>query len=111
VNPNATWNVSLESYHPYLQPQDVSKGPTTLGTYGSLPKNGKAVLASPVIYGFIFYFYLKIELFSENRKNKYFKQNFLFLDSRWPVESAQTLTSRRLAKTSWFISRPFFVHN
>jgi hypothetical protein len=41
VNPNATWNVSLESYHPYLQPQEVSKGPTTLGTYGSLPKNGK----------------------------------------------------------------------
>jgi hypothetical protein len=34
VNPNATWNV-------YLQPQEVSKGPTTLGTYGSLPKNGK----------------------------------------------------------------------
>jgi hypothetical protein len=31
----------LESYHPYLQPQEVSKGPTTLGTYGSLPKNGK----------------------------------------------------------------------
>jgi hypothetical protein len=41
VNPNAIWNVSLESYHPYLQSQEVSKGPTTLGTYGSLPKNGK----------------------------------------------------------------------
>jgi hypothetical protein len=41
MNPNATWNVSLESYHPYLQPQEVSKGPTTLGTYSSLPKNGK----------------------------------------------------------------------
>jgi hypothetical protein len=41
VNPNATWNVSLESYHPYLLPQEVLKGPTTLGTYGSLPKNGK----------------------------------------------------------------------
>jgi hypothetical protein len=41
VNPNATWNASLESYHTYLQPQEVSKGPTTLGTYGSLPKNGK----------------------------------------------------------------------
>jgi hypothetical protein len=38
VDPNATWNVSLESYHPYLQPQEVSKTPTTLGTYGSLPK-------------------------------------------------------------------------
>jgi hypothetical protein len=33
--------VSLESYHPYLQPQEVSKGPTTLDTYGSLSKNGK----------------------------------------------------------------------
>jgi hypothetical protein len=41
VNPNATWNISLESYHPYLQPQEDSKGPTTLGTYGSLPKNRK----------------------------------------------------------------------
>jgi hypothetical protein len=41
VNPNATWNVSLESYHPYLQPQEVSKRPTILGTNGSLPKNGK----------------------------------------------------------------------
>jgi hypothetical protein len=41
VNLNATWNISLEINHPYLQPQDVSKGPTTLGTNGSLPKNGK----------------------------------------------------------------------
>jgi hypothetical protein len=29
VNPNATWNVSLESYHPYLQPQKVTKNPQT----------------------------------------------------------------------------------
>jgi hypothetical protein len=28
----------LESYHPYLLPQEVSKTPTTLGTYGSLSK-------------------------------------------------------------------------
>jgi hypothetical protein len=28
----------LESYHPYLLPQEVSKTPTTLGTYDSLPK-------------------------------------------------------------------------
>jgi hypothetical protein len=28
----------LESYHPYLLSQEVSKTPTTLGTYGSLPK-------------------------------------------------------------------------
>jgi hypothetical protein len=42
VNPNAAWNVSLESYHPYLQPQEVSKAPTTLGTYGSLSKSAKS---------------------------------------------------------------------
>jgi hypothetical protein len=28
----------LESYHPYLLPQEVSKTPTTLGTYSSLLK-------------------------------------------------------------------------
>jgi hypothetical protein len=28
----------LESYHPYLLPQEVLKTPTTLGTYGSVPK-------------------------------------------------------------------------
>jgi hypothetical protein len=28
----------LESYHPYLLPQEVSKSSTTLGTYSSLPK-------------------------------------------------------------------------
>jgi hypothetical protein len=49
VNPNATWNVSLESYHPYLQSQEVLKAPTTLGTYGSLPKVQKAVLAPFVL--------------------------------------------------------------
>jgi hypothetical protein len=50
VNPNATWNVSLESYHPYLQPQEVSKTPTTLGTYGSLPKirKGRFGFLSPL---------------------------------------------------------------
>jgi hypothetical protein len=30
VNPNASWRVSLESYHPYLQPQKVSKKYTKL---------------------------------------------------------------------------------
>jgi hypothetical protein len=25
VNPNATWSISLESYYPYLEPQEVSK--------------------------------------------------------------------------------------
>jgi hypothetical protein len=36
----------LESYHPYLQPKEVSKTPTTLGTYGSLPKYGKGRFGS-----------------------------------------------------------------
>jgi hypothetical protein len=65
VNPNATWNVSLENYHPYLQPQEVSKGPTTLGTYGSLHKNGKSCFGflNPlgVKASYSFYF---LELFS-----------------------------------------------
>jgi hypothetical protein len=38
VNPNATWSVSLESYYPYLQPQEVSKAPSTSCTYSCLPK-------------------------------------------------------------------------
>jgi hypothetical protein len=41
MNPNATWSVSLESYYPYLQPQEVSKAPTTSCTYSSLPKSAK----------------------------------------------------------------------
>jgi hypothetical protein len=36
----------LESYHPYLLPQAVSKTPTTLGTYGSLPKIRKGRFGS-----------------------------------------------------------------
>jgi hypothetical protein len=36
----------LESYHPYLLPQEVSKTPTTLGTYGSLPKIRKGRFGS-----------------------------------------------------------------
>jgi hypothetical protein len=58
VNPNATWNVSLESYHPYLQPEEVSKTPTTLGTYGSLPKirKGRFGILSPLgVNGIITY--------------------------------------------------------
>jgi hypothetical protein len=44
VNPDATWSVSLESYYPYLQPQEVSKAPTTSCTYTSLPKSAKSRL-------------------------------------------------------------------
>jgi hypothetical protein len=36
----------LESYHPYLLPQEVSKTPITLGTYGSLPKIRKGRFGS-----------------------------------------------------------------
>jgi hypothetical protein len=42
VNPNATWNVSLESYHPYLPPQKVSKNPKIECIYNGLPKNAKS---------------------------------------------------------------------
>jgi hypothetical protein len=42
MNQNATWKVSLESYYPYLLPQEVSKAPTTLGTYDGLPKTLKS---------------------------------------------------------------------
>jgi hypothetical protein len=36
----------LESYHPYLLPQEVSKTPVTLDTYGSLPKIKKGRFGS-----------------------------------------------------------------
>jgi hypothetical protein len=36
----------LESYHPYLLPQEVSKTPITLGTYDSLPKIRKGHFGS-----------------------------------------------------------------
>jgi hypothetical protein len=36
----------LESYHPYLLPQEVSKTPITLDTYGSLPKIRKGRFGS-----------------------------------------------------------------
>jgi hypothetical protein len=36
----------LESYHPYLLPQEVSKTPTTLSTYSSLPKIRKGRFGS-----------------------------------------------------------------
>jgi hypothetical protein len=42
LNPNATWSISLESYHPYLQPQTVSKNPQTHCIHSTLPKNTKA---------------------------------------------------------------------
>jgi hypothetical protein len=45
----------LESYHPYLLPQEVSKTPITLGTYGSLPKIRKGRFGSLSPLGVICY--------------------------------------------------------
>jgi hypothetical protein len=41
MNPNATWSISLENYHPYLQPQKVSKNLQIYCIHSSLPKNAK----------------------------------------------------------------------
>jgi hypothetical protein len=49
VNPNATWSVSLENYYPYLQPQEVSKAPTTSCTYSSLPKSAEKVVLAAIV--------------------------------------------------------------
>jgi hypothetical protein len=42
VSPNVAWNGSLESYHPYLPPQKVSKIPKIECIYSRLPKNTKS---------------------------------------------------------------------
>jgi hypothetical protein len=42
MNPNTIWNVSLESYHPYLPPQKVSKNLQTHCIHSTLPKNAKS---------------------------------------------------------------------
>jgi hypothetical protein len=59
----------LESYHPYLQPQEGSKTPITLGTYGSLPKIRKGHFGSLSPLG--------VKQTSEDRKKKY---NYLVLE-------------------------------
>jgi hypothetical protein len=41
VSPNVTCNGSLESYHPYLWPQKVSKNPKIYCIHSSLPKESK----------------------------------------------------------------------
>jgi hypothetical protein len=38
MSPNIMCSISLESYHPYLQPQKVSKNPKIYCIYKSLPK-------------------------------------------------------------------------
>jgi hypothetical protein len=77
----------LESYHPYLLPQEVSKTPTTLGTYGSLPKIRKGRFGSlrplgvnkdiktriPYMYSIFMYAYIYPLVF-----NIYSKYIFMF---------------------------------
>jgi hypothetical protein len=46
MNPNATWSVSLESYHPYQQPQKVSKNPKIYYIHSIVPKNAKSSFGS-----------------------------------------------------------------
>jgi hypothetical protein len=42
VSPNVAWSCSLESYHPYLQPQKVSKIPKIECIHSGLPKTAKS---------------------------------------------------------------------
>jgi hypothetical protein len=42
VSPNVGWNGSLESYHPYLPPQKVSKFPKIECIHSRVPKNAKS---------------------------------------------------------------------
>jgi hypothetical protein len=41
MSPNVAWSGSLESYHPYLRAQNVSKIPKIECTHGGLPKIAK----------------------------------------------------------------------
>jgi hypothetical protein len=42
MSPNVAWNGSLESYHPYLPPQKVSKIPKIECIHSRLPKITKS---------------------------------------------------------------------
>jgi hypothetical protein len=42
MNPNTTWSGLLESYHPYLTPQKVSKNLLTYCVHSTLPKSAKS---------------------------------------------------------------------
>jgi hypothetical protein len=59
----------LESYHPYLQPQEVSKTPTTLGTYSSLPKIRKGHFGCLMSLGVYFFFKKQTNGFDEELIN------------------------------------------
>jgi hypothetical protein len=49
VSPNVTCTRSLESYHPYLQPQIVSKNPPKITITTACPNQQKIVLAYIVL--------------------------------------------------------------
>jgi hypothetical protein len=49
----------LESYHPYLQPQKVSKNPKNYCIYSSLPKNAKSCFGFLGTLGFKYEKYRK----------------------------------------------------
>jgi hypothetical protein len=42
MNPNTTWSGLLESYHPYLTPQKVTKNPQTYCAHNTLSKSAKS---------------------------------------------------------------------
>jgi hypothetical protein len=42
MNPKTTWSGSLESYHPYLTPQKVSKNPQTYYVHNTLSKSANS---------------------------------------------------------------------
>jgi hypothetical protein len=46
MSPNVTCSISLESYHPYLQPQKLSKNPKIYCIHSSLPKDAKSHFGS-----------------------------------------------------------------
>jgi hypothetical protein len=46
MSPNITYSISLESYHPYLKPQKVSKNPKIYCIRTSLSKNAKSHFGS-----------------------------------------------------------------
>jgi hypothetical protein len=51
VSPNVAWNGSLESYHPYLPPQKVSKkNPKIEGIHSRLTKNAKSHFGVLILY-------------------------------------------------------------
>jgi hypothetical protein len=51
MNANATWSISLESYHLYPQPQNVSKNPQNYYVYSNLFKNAKSPFGSLALLG------------------------------------------------------------